>query len=130
MNGPSANVLEDRIDATIESRAAGAQHQRIQVALNRPPLLDRARDIEIDHPVEADGIDWNLLDVAFEIAAGAARKSDDLRVWHRLADTGHDALHRRDAPALEFKRRQNACPGVENLHRIDTSLKLADEILN
>ena len=67
MNGPPASACKNRIDAAVERRAAGAQRQRIEIALHRPRALDRiARKIQIHHPVETDGIDFEFLDVAFQ----------------------------------------------------------------
>src|SRR5215218_1306127 len=45
---PAAERCKKRIDAAIERRAAGAQRQRIEIALHRPFALDRiARKIQI-----------------------------------------------------------------------------------
>ena len=60
---------------------------------------------------------------------GAARKSDDRRVRRLGSDLGRQRRHRRDAPAVEFGRRQHAGPGIENLHRFRAGRRLTDEIL-
>ena len=130
MKGPPANACKNCIDAAVERRAAGAQRQRIEIALHRPTTLDViARKIQIHHPVETNGIDFDVLDVAFQVAAGAARKPDDLRARHRAPHIGNDSLGRRNAPALEFVGRQNSCPGIEDLHSLDTGAELANEII-
>ena len=88
-----------------------------------------ARKIKINHPIQTDGIDFDILDVAFQVAAGAAGKTDDLRARHRAPHIGNDSLSRRNAPALKFARRQDSCPGIEDLHSVDTGLELMDEII-
>src|SRR6187399_693676 len=89
---PTAERCENCIDAPIERRAAGAQRQWIEIALHRPFALDCiARKIQIHHPVETHGIDFKFLDVAFQIAAGTARKPDELRSRHRTPHIGNDS---------------------------------------
>src|SRR5579885_276023 len=78
--------LEDRVDAAVERGTSGAQRQRIEIALNRPSLLDVAGKTGIDHPVETYRVDRNALHVASEIAVRTTRKADDLRSWHSLPD--------------------------------------------
>src|SRR5262249_7154518 len=56
------------------------------------------------------------------------RKSDHLCARYVGAHLCNDALGGTDAPSIEFLRRQNAGPGIENLHRIRTCLQLADQI--
>src|SRR4051794_1111748 len=70
--------LEHLVDRAIERAAAGQQGERIEIALHRPTGLDAvARKAAIDHPIETDRIDRDMLDVAQQRAAGAARKPDD-----------------------------------------------------
>ena len=117
--------FENRIDAVVERGTAGAQRQRIEIALHRTPALDLiARETQINHPIQTDSIDFNVLDVAFQIAAGTARKPDDLRARHRAPHIGNDSLRRRNAPAHEFAGRQNSCPSIEDLHSLDTGAQL------
>ena len=88
MNGPPANAASTASTALVERRAAGEQHQRIEIALHRPRRLDLlAREAAIDHPVESDRIDRDPLDIAPQRRAGAARKPDDLRVRHSRSRT-------------------------------------------
>ena len=125
MNGPPANA--SRIASTPRSSAAppASSASGSRLPCTGTPALDLiAREIQIDHPVEPDRIDRNVLDIALQIAAGTARKPDDLRARHRAPHIGNDPLRRRDAPALEFVRRQNARPGIEDLHGIDAGLQL------
>ena len=121
MNGPPASAA--RIASTLRSSAApparNASGSRLPCT-GRRRWICIARKIKIHHPVESDRIDFNVLDVAFQIAAGAARKSDDLRARHRAPHIGNDSPGRRNAPALEFVRRQHSCPGIEDLHSVDT----------
>src|ERR1019366_2894462 len=44
--------------------------------------------------------------------------------------TGDDCLDRSKTPLLELGKRQDACPGVENLHSLDTRFDLPGEIVN
>jgi hypothetical protein len=56
----------------------GKQGQRIEIALNRPPLLDhRPRKLKLDRPIKPNRIDCNRVEIATELRAGAARKADD-----------------------------------------------------
>ena len=61
--------------------------------------------------------------------AGAARKGDQPRVRRLGANLGRDRRDRRDAPAVEFGRRQHARPGIEDLRRIRAGRELAAKIL-
>ena len=58
----------------------------------------------------------------------AARESDDRRIRRACAHCGDQRRDRRDAPALEFGRRQNARPGIENLHRFRARGELTQQI--
>ena len=122
--------FENRVNAAVESSAAGTQRQRIEITLHRAANLDRiARKAKIDHPIQTNSIDLDVLDIAFQVAAGAARKPDDLRARYRAPHIGNDSFGRRNAPALKFVRRQDSCPGIEDLHSVDASLELADQII-
>ena len=63
-----------------------------------------------------------------ELGRRAARKGDDRRRGQRGAELGDHARDRRDAPALEFGRRQHARPGIEDLRRLGAGAELAHEI--
>ena len=127
---PASQRGKDCIDTAVERGAAGAQYQRIEIALHRAPVLDLiARKIKINHPIQTDGIDFDILDVAFQVAAGAAGKTDDLRARHRAPHIGNDSFGRRNAPTLKFVRWQDSCPGIEDLHSIDTGVELTNEII-
>src|SRR6266852_5367394 len=65
---------------------------------------------------------------AMERSADATRKSNHLRARYMAAYFCDDALGGADTPATEFVRRQNAGPGIENLHRISACLQLPDQI--
>src|SRR5258708_39408511 len=104
---------------------------RIEIALHRAPALDLiARKIKINHPIQTNGIDFDILDVTFQVAAGAARKPDDLRARYRTPHIGNDSFGRRNTPTLKFVRRQNSCPGIEDLHSVDAGLELANGIID
>ena len=129
MNGPPASAA--RIASTLRSSAAPPARNASgsRLPCTGTPALDLvARKVQIDHPVQTNGIDFDILDVAFQVAAGAARKPDDLRARHRAPHIGNDSFGRRNAPALEFVRRQNSCPGIEDLHSVDAGLELPNEI--
>src|SRR3954447_22922283 len=126
---PGPKRGEDRIDAAVERGAARAQRQRIEVALHRTPALDLiSRKIKVNHPIQTNGIDLNILDVALQIAARAPWEPDYLRARHRAPHIGNDSFGRRNAPALKFVGRQNSCPGIEDLHSVDAGLELADKV--
>ena len=60
------------VDRTVQRRSAGKQGQRIEIALNRPPLLDhRPRKLKLDRPIKPDRIDCNRVEIATELSAGA-----------------------------------------------------------
>src|SRR5262245_27303072 len=121
--GPLGKRLEYVIDRAVERSAAGEQHQRVEVSLHRhAPLNLTTRKSRIDRPIEADGIDRNIFHVAQERSADTTRKSDYLCARYVAAHFRNNACGRIDAPSLEFVRRQNAGPGIENLHGVRTCL--------
>ena len=76
---PARERLQNRVNGAIERRPAGDQHQRIEIALHRHAALHPlAHKTAIHHPIEADRIDRELLDIARQQRAGAARKADHL----------------------------------------------------
>ena len=61
---PGCECLQYRIDRSIECCASDQQRQRIEIALNRPQLLNLlARKSKLDHPVEPNCIDGNGCDI-------------------------------------------------------------------
>ena len=109
--------------------ATGEQHQRVEVSLHRHAPLDLiSRKSRIDGPIEADGIDRNIFYVTQERSANATRKSDYLGPGYVAAHFRNNARRGIDAPSLELVRRQNAGPGIENLHGVRTCLQLPDQI--
>ena len=63
----SAKLLDlvNSVDRTVQRRSAGKQGQRIEIALNRPPLLDhRPRKLKLDRPIKPDRIDCNRVEIA------------------------------------------------------------------
>ena len=83
MKGPIGKRLEDAIDRPVERRPACDQRQRVEIALDRhAPLHLIAHEPGIRRPVEAHGVDRNLLNVAQERGADPTRKSDHLRARH------------------------------------------------
>src|SRR5215468_9640597 len=127
--GPLGKRLKYVIDRAVERGAAGEQHQRVEVSLHRHAPLDLiSRKSRIDGPIEADGIDRNIFHVTQERSANATRKSDYLGPGYVAAHFRNNARRGIDAPSLEFIRRQNAGPGIENLHGVRTCLQLPDQI--
>ena len=63
-----------------------------------------------------------------QLGPGAARKSDDRRVRRLGPNLGRERRDRRDAPAIEFGRRQHARPGIEDLHRFRARRQLTDQV--
>ena len=65
--------VEHVVDCAIECGTASQQDQRIEIALHRPPALNLlARERPVDHPIEPDRIDLDLVDIARQRCAGAA----------------------------------------------------------
>src|SRR5215472_9435862 len=127
--GPLGKRFEYVIDRAVERGAPGEQHQRVEVSLHRhAPLNLITRKSRIDRPIEADGIDRNIFDIAQERGADTTRKSDYLCTRYVAAHLRDDALGGANAPSMEFVRRQNAGPSVEDLHRVRTCLQLPDQI--
>src|SRR2546430_14754956 len=84
-------------------RAARDQDERVEIPLHRHAPLDLvARKREIDAPIEPDGIDRNIFDVAQEPGADPARKPDHLRTRHLTTHLCDNALRRLDTPPHEF----------------------------
>ena len=120
---------KEPIDCLVERLAAAEQSQRIEVALHRHAPLDLvACEDRIDCPIEPDRIDRNLFDIAQQGGPDPARKSNDFRSRHLLANFGDHTLARLDAPSAQFFGRQHPGPGIEDLHRIDACLQLSDQI--
>ncbi len=121
--------LEHCVDRPIERRPARDQNERIEISLHRHAALDvLARKGAVEHPVEPDSVDRYLVHIARQQRPGAAGKSDDLRPRHLGADPGDDLPRRLDAPTVEFLSRQDAGPGVKNLHCIGTRPQLAHQV--
>src|SRR5262249_46019308 len=129
--GPLETRLEYVTDRAVQRGAAGEQHQRVEVPLHRHAPLDLiTRKRRIDGPIEPDGIDRNIFHVAQECGADTTRKSDYLCPRYMAAHFRNDARRGINAPSLEFVRRQNAGPGIENLHRVRACLQLPDQIIS
>ena len=127
--GPLGKYFEYVVHRAIERSAADKQRQRIEVSLHRHAPLDLITGKNaINRPIEADRIDRDVFNVAHERRADATRKSNHLRIRYVAAYFRDDALSGSDTPAMEFVRRQNAGPGIENLHRIRACLQLLDQI--
>src|SRR5579872_4712193 len=62
--------------------------------------------------------------------AGTARKADDSCVWNTSTQLGDDSDSRLDAPTSKLLRTKYAGPGIEQLHRVNASVKLRLEISN
>src|SRR5215813_4776013 len=121
--GPLGKCLEYVVHRAIERSSADEQRQRIEVSLHRHAPLDLITGKNrINRPIKADCIDRDVFDVAQESGTDATRKSDHLRIRYVAAYFCDDALGGTDTPAMEFVRRQNAGPGIENLHRIRACL--------
>src|SRR6516225_8010339 len=127
--GPLGKRFEYVVHRAIERSAADEQRQRVEVSLHRHAPLDLITcKNAINRPIEADRIDRDVFDVAQERGADATRKSNHLCAWYVAAYFCDDALGGTDTPSIEFVRRQDAGPGIENLHRIRACLQLPDQI--
>src|SRR5580658_9760997 len=78
--GVSSERFEDGIDRTIERRAAGEQHQWIEIALNGAQRLNVvAHKIQFRHPIESHRVDRHGFKVKRQLSPRAARKANDAR---------------------------------------------------
>src|SRR5690348_4780803 len=70
--GAAGKRLACLVHRPIKRSTAGEKRQRIEIALHRYPALDLvARETAVDHPVEADGIERHLVDIAQEVGPGS-----------------------------------------------------------
>src|SRR5262249_10974515 len=70
--------LENVLDLTVEHRSSNEQDHRVEITLDRDVSRDLvAREAAVDRPVEADGLNRNLLDVSRQGRADATGKADD-----------------------------------------------------
>src|ERR1700733_11375143 len=121
----SSERFSDGVDRAIKRRSASEQHQRIEIALNSPQRLNVvARKIQFGHPIEPHRIDRHGTEIALQLGAGAARKSDDPRRGNMFTHARHDPRCRLDEPFGEFGSRQHPRPGIEDLYSVDTGRKL------
>src|SRR5580693_6998011 len=121
--------FEDGIGRTIECGSAGEQRQRIEIALNGAQRLNLiARKAQLRHPIEPYRVDRYRFEVTQQFRSCAARKADDARRRKLFAHVRYDPRCRFDAPLTKFIARQYACPGIEDLHGIDTGRKLFDQV--
>ena len=97
------------LDRAVQRRSAGKQGQRIEIALNRPPLLDhRPRKLKLDRPIKPNRIDCNRVEIATELRAGAARKADDAsnrRRWRPFSEYLESLAKRREQAGFAFRHR-------------------------
>src|SRR5262245_28305674 len=128
---PFGERCQHHIYLPIERRSPGQQRHRIQISLNGPASLNFvARELAIDHPIEADCVEWHAVHIAHEGRAGPSRESDYSRSWYPLAQAGNDLSSRPRAPAIEFLGPQNPGPCIEQLHCVHAGAELLGEIVN
>ena len=128
MNGPRRKCFENGVDRAIK-RLPPTRSKRIKIALNRTPRLDFvAGKTKLDHPVQSDRIDRDVIEIAPQLGPGAARKADDLAPGIRSRTAATMRARRLNAPLSELVSRQYSRPGIENLHGIDAGLELPDQI--
>ena len=108
---------------------SGQERQRIEIALNWPPLLHviaRKRSSTIQSsPTASTGTASRYRSSPVPAPRG---KPMIFASGTCLRTAATIRAHRLDTPFSEFIGRQNSRPGIENLHRINASLKLADQI--
>src|SRR3546814_10543655 len=79
--GANGKSRKDAVDRRIESRAAGDERKRVEIALYRQMRWQRrVGQGGIDGLVEPDRIDPRLVGIGGELAARALRKADGRRV--------------------------------------------------
>src|SRR5947209_8780925 len=125
----AGKIRQNIVDCTVQRIAAGKQDQRIEIALHGNTVLYAlAYKGTVYRPIHANRIYRHLIEIGGQRGAGAPRKANDLSVWNFATYVGNNPARWFDAPALEFRRRQHARPGVENLHGFGTGPDLPEEI--
>src|SRR5437588_11813019 len=127
----SREAFQYVIDSTIERFPANQERHWIEVALNRLLRLQLfAREPKINRPVQSNGINRDCSDVSPQFAAGAARKADNLSRRYPRSDRRSNARAGFHAAPVKLVTCHDPRPCVENLHGIDASLELADQIIS
>ena len=107
------------LDLFVEAPSARNQRQRIKIALERYPLGQSGDGGSgISGGVEANRVDSSEGSEFGKLRPRAARKGDQPRTRRFVANFRCTRRDRRDAPAVEFGRRQHASPRIEDLRRI------------
>src|SRR6516162_7421567 len=102
----------------------------IEIALNWDMRLNVACKHSIDGPVEADCVDRYLVDITPKRCACPAWKPDDSRSRNLVADLGDNLGCWSNTPQVKLLRTEHPAPGIEDLHRISTSSKLPDKVVD
>ncbi len=127
--GAALKVGQHLLDLLVEAASAGDQRQRIEIALKRQPFRQSGNGgFRVSGGVEADRVDFGKRPEFGDLRPRAARKGDQPRVRRLGANLGRDRRDRREAPAVEFGRRQHARPGIEDLRRIGAGCELTTKV--
>lgn len=89
---PLAEDVQDAVGSMLLGRATGHDPHRIEIALNRPVLLQFGGEGERHRPVEADRIRTGRLPIILQQEARTLRESDDFGRGRRART---DAIIRR-----------------------------------
>ena len=123
------NPFSTRSISVLESGAARDQGQGVEIALQCDRSRQRRRrDRGLDGGVEADRSHARHPGEFPKLRRRSAGEGDDPRLRRggaNLVDEGRDWP---DAPALEFRRRQDPRPGVEDLQGFRARRELAQQI--
>ena len=124
---PVGKCREYPVYCAIKRIATGQQQQWIKITLDCNASRNmRASKIKVRRPIEPDGIDRDIIQIAKEPGPDPARKSDDSGFWNIVPYRRDQALRGLDAPLPEFLIGQNARPRIENLDGIGARLQLPD----
>jgi hypothetical protein len=127
LNNPGGNVTGVTVLASdLGTKRLGLLRQFAPNANNIALLVNPNK---LDGPVKPDRVDCHSIEIAAELSAGSARKTNYTRTGYRGVKLFNDAGVRSDAPHFKFARRQDSRPGVKNLHGIDASLELLHQVV-
>ena len=128
IHGPSDHCSSSALDPGVQRRAAGAQQDRVERALDGHALLqpppERGRRLD----VEAHALHPGLGGVAFHQGAAASRKADDRDIDAILAQQLDDPAMRPGDQTLEVVLRQQLGPAFEKLQGLGAGSDLHGQI--
>src|SRR5688572_23083741 len=121
---PATERSTDLLDRFGQRDTTDDEQQRIEVPLYGLLLLKLIRRSKRHRRVEAERIDAGLARIVAVEQPRKAWKADDRQAGMAALQLRDDAFRRLDHPASECLLRQNAGPGIEELHGLGACLHL------